>query len=167
MATNEFTFAQACVALGVSAHTLRRRITSGEVQAERVRRPQGYTWIVYLDQAPGSRDGTDVTSRVPGDRPAITLDGQPSPAGTQAADGHQLALALAPLVEASVSAAVAPLRAELADVRATLSQRDQELGQLRAVLGQVLADRDAGPASTRQDASKAVPWWAFWRWATT
>jgi hypothetical protein len=35
--------------LGVSFNTLRRRIDAGQVQAERVRRPQGHVWRVYLD----------------------------------------------------------------------------------------------------------------------
>ncbi len=53
---------------------------------------------------------------------------QPAVPATTSLRGQAFALALSPLVEASVNAAVAPLRAELADVRVLLSQRDQELG---------------------------------------
>src|SRR5215212_2556216 len=45
----------AAAQLGVSVNTLRKRIRAGQVQAERVQRPQGYVWQVYLDtlQTPG------------------------------------------------------------------------------------------------------------------
>jgi len=36
--------------IGVSLNTLRKRIASGQVNAERVQRPQGHVWRVYLDR---------------------------------------------------------------------------------------------------------------------
>ena len=124
--------------LGISAHTLRRRIRDGVIQAQRVERPQGYAWVVYLEQVPAavtSEQPAEQTSHDPAAGSDVTSD-DPAPhraeaagsAGNHVADSQQLALALAPLIEASVNAAVAPLRAELADVRALLSTRDQELG---------------------------------------
>jgi len=150
-------FAEACALLGISAHTLRRRIQAGEIQAERVSRPQGYAWRVYVRREPAEQTAATVTS----DMPAPTLHPQPAAAGSSL-DG--LALALAPLVEA----AVAPLRAELADVRAALSARDQELGQLRAETAaytrpdrlQDVPQSQQVHAATQQ---RHRPWWAFWR----
>jgi hypothetical protein len=97
-----------------------------------------------------------------------------STAGTQVA-GYALAPGLAPLVQASINAAVAPMRAELADVRAMLSQRDQELG---AALGRIrtratdalenASQRDS-EGLTREVAEPAPnghahsrPWWRLW-----
>jgi hypothetical protein len=118
-----YSFAEACAMLGISAHTLRRRIRDGVISAERVERPQGYAWHVFLERADVTAAGSDVTT----DEPAATRQSEPAPAGNHVADGERLALALAQLVEA----AVAPFRGELADVRAQLSARDQEVGQLR------------------------------------
>jgi excisionase family DNA binding protein len=186
-----YSFAEACAMLGISAHTLRRRIQAGEIRAERVDRPQGYQWRVYLDRGAGR---TDVTA-VPSNEPAPTQHWDRAADGRQPADGQQLALALAPLVETAVKAAVAPLRAELADVRVLLSARDQELGAMRQErdrrkqeLGDVRLERDhlaeqlrslqvPAPSETgrvptaslidetTQDTSEARPsrrWWQFW-----
>jgi len=152
-------FAEACALLGISAHTLRRRIQAGEIQAERVSRPQGYAWRVYVRREPAEQTSPHVTSDVP----AAILHPQPAAAGTPP-DGHALALALAPLVEA----AVAPIRAELADVRAVLSARDQELGQLRAEMAAYRhpdSPQDAPQLQQVHAVAQQVhrPWWAFWR----
>ena len=191
--------------LGISAHTLRRRIRDGVIQAQRVERPQGYAWVVYLEQVPAavtSEQPAEQTSHDPAACSDVTSD-EPAPhraeaagsAGTRSngatdhvADGHALALALAPLVEASVSAAVAPLRAELADVRALLSTRDQELGAALERIRALEAPREPIPveiasgsprangtvelsgappappqATPVSDAVPRRPWWAFWR----
>jgi hypothetical protein len=49
-----YSLQDAAAQLGVSVNTLRKRIRAGQVHAERVQRPQGYVWQVYLDtlQAP-------------------------------------------------------------------------------------------------------------------
>lgn len=44
-----FSLQEAATVLGVSHNTLRRRIEAGQVRAERVERPQGHVWRVYLD----------------------------------------------------------------------------------------------------------------------
>jgi excisionase family DNA binding protein len=44
------TIPEAAKILGVTEDTVRRRLRRGELQGERVERPQGYTWIVHLDQ---------------------------------------------------------------------------------------------------------------------
>ena len=35
--------------LGVTEHTIRRRLRKGELQGEQVPRPQGFTWVVIVD----------------------------------------------------------------------------------------------------------------------
>lgn len=166
MATNEtaaYSFAQACAILNVAPATLRKRIRDGSVRAQRVERPQGYSWLVFLEGVPANLTSS-VTSNEAADVPSHQTSKQPA---ADPVDGQQLALALAPLVEASVSAAVAPLRAELTDVRALLSERDQEVGQLRAVLAHVLEDRSRSAAGAVDESPKRAPWWAVWRWATS
>src|SRR6185503_17092347 len=44
-----YSLQDAAAVLGVSVNTLRKRIRSGQVKGERVERPQGYVWEVYLD----------------------------------------------------------------------------------------------------------------------
>src|SRR4051794_20048103 len=64
-------------ALGCSANTVRRGIKRGQLRAERISRPQGYEWRVYLD-APAITVGTSPpetshapTSQVPTEVPAM------------------------------------------------------------------------------------------------
>ena len=42
---------EAAALLGVSEDTVRRRLKRGELQGEKVSRPQGFTWVVDLDDA--------------------------------------------------------------------------------------------------------------------
>lgn len=35
--------------LGVTEHTIRRRLRKGELQGEQIPRPQGFTWVVVVD----------------------------------------------------------------------------------------------------------------------
>ena len=44
---------EAAQRLGVSEKTVRRRLSGGTLRGERVSRPQGYTWAVYLDDDVG------------------------------------------------------------------------------------------------------------------
>ena len=44
-----YTLREAAGILGVSVTALRRRVAAGQVRAERVDRPQGSSWRVYLD----------------------------------------------------------------------------------------------------------------------
>jgi excisionase family DNA binding protein len=41
---------QAAVALGVSLNTVKRKIKDGELRAEKVARPQGHSWVVWVPQ---------------------------------------------------------------------------------------------------------------------
>ena len=44
-----FSLQEAAGILGISLNTLRRRIDAGQVNAEKIERPQGHIWRVYLD----------------------------------------------------------------------------------------------------------------------
>jgi len=44
-----YTLREAAGTLGVSVTALRRRVAAGQIKAERVDRPQGSSWRVYLD----------------------------------------------------------------------------------------------------------------------
>jgi hypothetical protein len=144
------------------------------ISAERVERPQGHAWHVFLERADVTAAGSDVTTN----EPAATRQSEPAPAASHVVEGERLALALAPLVEA----AVAPFRGELADVRAHLSARDQEVGQLREWIR--LLEALPAPSESRQEAptangvahvaansqngvettqvARTRPWWRFW-----
>jgi hypothetical protein len=173
MAATAVTFAEACAILHLAPHTLRKRIREGVIRAERVARPQGFSWVVFVDQVPADVTAA-VTSNVTSEEPAHVTSHQTS---EQPADnGQQLALALGPLIEIAVNAAVAPMRSELADVRATLSARDQEIGQLRAELEHMrtatsterpletlAAHVTFEPTQTTFEASQTPPWWQVWR----
>src|SRR5215213_6946498 len=58
-ASPAFTLRQAAAVLGISLNTLRKRIADGQVRAERVERPQGHVWRVYVDGADRSIDPPD------------------------------------------------------------------------------------------------------------
>jgi hypothetical protein len=50
----------AAAALGISVQAVRRRIKSGQLHAERVKRPQGYAYRVALPAGVDVPEGTDV-----------------------------------------------------------------------------------------------------------
>ena len=56
-----YTLREAAGVLGVSVTALRRRVAAGQIRAERVDRPQGSSWRVYLD------------AHTPGDAPRVTV----------------------------------------------------------------------------------------------
>jgi len=118
-----YSLQEAATLLGIGVNTLRRHITAGQVRAERVQRPQGYVWRVYLD----------------GRHPANDLAGDPL---IQEATGRlpqppaQLAQAevLASLIQATLTPIVAPLVAEQAALRQTVErQAEQLVGQAERV----------------------------------
>jgi excisionase family DNA binding protein len=54
-----FSLQDAAALLGCSLNTLRRKIKAGEIHAERIERPQGHVWQVYLStlQPPNQQEG--------------------------------------------------------------------------------------------------------------
>src|SRR5215218_11275074 len=69
-----YSLREAAGILGVSVTALRRRVAAGQVRAERVVRPQGSTWRVYLDahapeHAPRGTVAERDTLKAPRERP--------------------------------------------------------------------------------------------------
>jgi hypothetical protein len=72
-----YSLREAAGVLGVSVTALRRRVAAGQIKAERVERPQGSVWRVYLDaHAPGQAPRVTVSERdtlkAPRDRPQLS-----------------------------------------------------------------------------------------------
>jgi excisionase family DNA binding protein len=135
---------EAAAALGVSANTIRRWIKTGELRADRVVRPQGEAWRVYLPRhvpAGTSREVPPGTSQhVP---PA-------PPIGTSLASPDvQRAEALA----AYGAALLAPVLATVERLEAVNRDQAETIGQLRAQL----AAAELLPSS-----NSPRPWWRFW-----
>jgi excisionase family DNA binding protein len=99
-----YTLREAAVILGVSVTAVRRRVASGQIRAERVERPQGSAWRVFLDAPPPSRstgEGERARERhhAPGDAP------QPEPGAADVAALIALVGQLADKLAASNAAA--------------------------------------------------------------
>ena len=78
-----FTLREGAATLGISLNTLRRRIAAGQIRAERVERPQGFMWQVYLDGAvEPSQDRANGT--VHQDRPGTVQQPPTAPSIVQA-----------------------------------------------------------------------------------
>jgi len=146
--------------LGVSINPLRKRIRSGQVRAERVERPQGYVWQVYLD---GLQPPDQPASDPPIEEAPSRLQ-QPQQAPAQAE-------ALATLIQATLTPIVAPLVAELIATRQTSERRADRIAELERENGRQGAEleraastivalgeeRDALKASQAQQASNPGP----------
>jgi excisionase family DNA binding protein len=163
-----YTLHEAAQLLGVSLNTVRRKIARGELKATRSPRPQGHVWHVWLQPVQGSaQHPTQGSTQHP---PTEQVQDAASMLPVDRAD--QLARALVPLVEA----AVAPIRAELAEVRAMLGTRDQELGaaqeRIRTLEAALAASTspdapqratEAVPAEpAQQSTDRRRPWWRRW-----
>lgn len=144
-----YTLHEAAQLLGVSLGRARRMIARDELRATRIQRPQGHVWQVWLEP---SQHPVQPSAQPPAG--TIPQNPEQPPASILALDrAEQLASVVRPLVEA----AVAPLRAELADVRAVLSTRDQELGaaleRLRALEAAGMPQEQAQPPPDAQEGS--------------
>ncbi len=130
------TLQEAAAVLGVSLNTLRRKIRSGEVAAERVRRPQGYVWRVELpeDQPAGQQSAGTLPLEAPG-----TLQ--------QQAPDLQRAEAMASYSRALLE----PLVARLAEQEQIIREQAEDLGRLRAELEHARE----GPTARHQTATDA------------
>jgi hypothetical protein len=161
-----FSLQEAAAVLGVSLNTLRRRIDAGQVKAERVDRPQGHVWRVYLDGAQ-----------------------HPSASAEQRADQqagstlHQNAASTLPqpaaLVQAEAMAAytrsvLEPLVTALERSEDRARELERENGRLTAELAAAQAAVDAlraaqaqqvghpGGRGLRAAPSAPAPWWKRW-----
>ena len=121
------TVAEAAAVLGVSTATVRRMVRRGQLEGERVQRPQG---VVYVVKLPADGAGTvqepSATRQTPGD----------APRGSVQADDRSQAMA------AWAASLLAPIAAELGEAR-------------QAILGQAKTIRDQAETIGRQGAELA------------
>jgi hypothetical protein len=141
--------------LGISLNTLRRRIRAGQVRAERVERPQGHVWRVYVDdrQPAGHRADQEAPGTVqqpPGDGVGRNLP-------TDVLRAEAMATYTRSLLE--------PLVARLAEQEAIIRDQAEELGRLRervATLSRNLDDPDPTPTPSPPTPDGRAPWWRRW-----
>ena len=143
-----YTLREAATILGRSVSVVRRQVASGQIRAERVQRPQGSVWRVFLD----------------GD----TLEGARS---VTVAEGHQSHAPAEPQAERAPD----PVASELIALVGELSQKLAEsaavasMWQERArVLGErlALAAPQTPQAGATDTVAQVVPRWPFlplWR----
>jgi excisionase family DNA binding protein len=113
--SQRLTVAEAAAALGVSRMTVRRMIQRGQLEAERVHRPQGTAFVV----APPV-DGTDQDT--PTARPARHM-GRPNGTGQGA---------VPELMAAWSETFLGPIMARVAEQEATIRGQAEMIGELRA-----------------------------------
>jgi hypothetical protein len=77
-AATGYSLQDAAAIVGVSVNTLRKRIRAGQVRAERVQRPQGYVWQVYLHgrHSPGQLASGPPIQEAPKPKPRWELHGR-------------------------------------------------------------------------------------------
>jgi hypothetical protein len=109
----------AAVALGVSPNTIRAMIKRGQVRAERVRRPQGYTLHVYLGGQVPAAGSSGTSAQVPA-----------APTYQAPTNDLQRAEALATYG----AALLAPVLATVERLEATNRAQAETIGELRAIL---------------------------------
>ena len=114
--------------LGVSADTIKRRIKSGDLQARRVGRPQGYRWLVSLP-----------------DDAALVSTGAVH--GSAPVDAVALAVA---------QAEVRRLEETVNLLSRELDVRQREVSQLHVLLGQARAQLSSGAAPVSTGAGTNV-----------
>jgi len=141
------TLPEASRLLGVSESTVRRLVNAGKLEAERVLRPQGYVWMVEVDEDAAEAAPTSASA----DAQASSTQGPPH-------DG--------------LAQEVARLSAHVEDLREQLRAREREVGQLHTLLAQahqrLLTDGQAAGASAvapaPETASAPSPQWESRRW---
>jgi hypothetical protein len=114
-----YSLQDAAAVLGVSVNTLRKRIRSGQVSAERIQRPQGYVWQVHLD-------GLQPPDPPVGDPPI-----QEAPSRLQQ---PPQALMQAEAMAAYTRSLLEPLVAHVAELEGTVREQAETIGTLRAEL---------------------------------
>jgi excisionase family DNA binding protein len=127
-----YTLQEAAVILGISVNTLRRKLDAGRIRGERVERPQGYVWRVYLPAAAGRRNGhhppaQQLDQEAP--QPAASTLQEP-PAGAALAQAELMGNLVAPLIQQAIT----PLVEELAATRAQLVSQAERIGRLETEL---------------------------------
>jgi len=155
-----FTLRQAAVVLGISLNTLRKRIADGQIQAERVERPQGHVWRVYVDGADRSIDPPDGTVQQDGaDRSIDPPDGTVQQDGadrsveppTDLMRAEAMAAYTRSLLE-PITAALERSQGEVAELRERVGRQGAELERATSTVVALGDELAATEASRRRDA---------------
>jgi excisionase family DNA binding protein len=157
----QVTVAEAAEIRGVSVVTIRRMIKRGELEAERVIRPQGSAYLVNLPE-----DGTGTEHDVPfTEQPAQNMF------RAQGTPADQMMSLIETTITSAVEAAITPLVKELATTHQTVQQQAEVIGSLRTENAALLAAQarlEAQPEPTPVAAilntrtSRLVPLWRLW-----
>jgi len=150
--------------LGLSATTIRRKIDAGELEAERVVRPQGTAFLVKVPANEPPRTA----------EPLQTLQGDPTTPHHAPLTNHD-----APPGAEYLAAVVVPLVAQIDALRQTVERQADTIADLREDRGRQAAELDAAraqvstlearTASQTGDAPRELPTplsrlLALWRW---
>jgi len=119
------TIAEASQRMGVSVHTLKRRLKRGELQGEQRPTPQGYVWTVAIpDDIPPSNGA------IPSGTPAAIPDGVPAQGG-----GSDTLREMVEILQGQITT----LQDQLKVMNQALSSRDKENLELVTVIRQTQA----------------------------
>ena len=134
--------AEAARLLGVSVATVRRRIRTGELEAETIIRPQGTAFVVRLplDASAGVSDAYDRDQE-----PHSTMRPQASPE-----------LAVTAMVQTTIATVLGPLMAEQAALRQTVERQADQLVSQAETIGELRAENRALVARTEAQNEEAL-----------
>jgi hypothetical protein len=140
-----FTLREAAAELGISLNTLRRRISAGQIDAERVHRPQGHVWQVYLHRAATQEHRSDGTVQ----RDGATVQQPPTaPAPAEA---------MVSLIQTTIGTVLGPLVGQLDAQRQTIERQAGEIAELREDRGRLTAEVEALKVSQAQQDAHPGP----------
>ena len=123
--------------LGVTEHTIRRRLHKGDLRGEQVPRPQGFTWVVIVDDNDPHDQPTQIDSPQPEQEPDAPLEIlMQSPADVDVQPVH-----IASPLPALSTVQLAELQALRARV-AVLEERDHSKNDLIDLLHDRLKSQD-------------------------
>jgi excisionase family DNA binding protein len=146
----QVTVSEAAAILGVSVMTVRRMIKRGQLEGERVHRPQGTAYVVKLQldapqgtqDAPATEQPAENMSRINGTAPAP-------------------AEAMVSLIQTTIATVLGPLVAEQAALRQTVERSATRVAELERENGSLTAENAALRASQALPAWHQAPWWLW------
>lgn len=179
--------ADAARILGVSTATIKRRITSGLLEAEQIPRPQGIEYRVRLPRdvtPPLAAPLSDVTRALTGSAPSELVALTGSAHVTTQDVSAAITAAIAPLTERLVAQEavlarhtetigrqaeeIAGLREDRGRLTAELSNAQARCAELEQERSRLVAEKDAAEATQSALASAGPPqpiwhrWWLLW-----
>lgn len=140
------TVAEAAEILGVSTQTVRRMIRRGQLQGERVHRPQGSTYVVSLpvDAPAGDTDAT-ATQQPP---PNVSRSNATGPAQAEA---------MVSLIQTTIATVLGPLVGQIDAQRQTIERQADQLVCQAGTIGRLEAENAALMASQAKHGAILTP----------